>query len=554
MKVMMMIMAALCINAAVSASASVQSIRVMLPPRPTAVMKNIVKLFARQVSSRCSARTRIGGKAELTIELALKSGIGAEGFTITDAAPDRIRITASDERGLLYGVGKLLHSSRYDQGGFTPGTWRGSSKPEGSFRAIYAATHFMNYYEAAPSEEIADYLADLALWGANAVVVTFPTWDFTGLDDPRAQKNLKQIRRALMDAKSIGLQVGLIQCPNQGYSTAPASVLATKYPDDLHRRGTLGVNCCPSSPEGHSYLTKLYAEIYDACKDIELDYLVLWPYDEGGCGCEQCWPWGAKGFPAISRDVTRLAHQRFPHIKSVLSTWVYDTPPAGEWEGLTQFLAPGNDWLDYIMADSHEDFPRYPLEKGVPGKLPLINFPEISMWGRAPWGGYGANPLPGRFQRLWNETEGKLSGGMPYSEGIYEDINKIICFQFYWQKDRSALDTLREYIAFEYSPDVVTELVKVVKLMEANWLPGNMDDRCLEAFKIVSKVDAQLTPQARSAWRWRIFYLRALLDSEMFQRQGKLEGDVMRDAFQELTVIYHAQNAHTMSVKPPVIP
>ena len=101
---------------------------------------------------------------------------------------------------------------------------------------------------------------------------------------------------------------------------------------------------------------------------------------------------------------------------------------------------------------------------------------------------------------------------------------------------------------------MVTELVKVVKLMEANWLPGNMDDRCLEAFKIVSKVDAQLTPQARTAWRWRIFYLRALLDSEMFQRQGKLEGDVMRDAFQELTRIYHAENAHPMSVKPPIIP
>ena len=52
--------------------------------------------------------------------------------------------------GLLYGVGKLLRSSRFDQGGFMPGGWRGQSVPQGRFRAIYLASHFRNFYEAAP--------------------------------------------------------------------------------------------------------------------------------------------------------------------------------------------------------------------------------------------------------------------------------------------------------------------------------------------------------------------------------------------------------------------
>ena len=80
----------------------------------------------------------------------------------------------------------------------------------------------------------------------------------------------------------------------------------------------------------------------------------------------------------------QAARVRFPGIKSVLSTWCYDTPPAGEWAGLARFLETENGWLDYILADSHTDFPRYPLEHGVPGGLPLLNFPEISMWGRSP--------------------------------------------------------------------------------------------------------------------------------------------------------------------------
>jgi hypothetical protein len=42
-----------------------------------------------------------------------------------------------------------------------------------------------------------------------------------------------------------------------------------------------------------------------------------------------------------------------------------------------------------------------------------------------------------------------------YSEGIYEDINKVICGQSYWDTDRAALDTVSEYAPFEYWPDVV---------------------------------------------------------------------------------------------------
>jgi len=83
---------------------------------------------------------------------------------------------------VLYGVGKLLRDSRYDRGGFTPGPWRGRSAPECPFRALYAATHFMNFYEAAPAEEARRYVEDLALWGVNTVIAHVPTWDFQGFD------------------------------------------------------------------------------------------------------------------------------------------------------------------------------------------------------------------------------------------------------------------------------------------------------------------------------------------------------------------------------------
>ena len=36
----------------------------------------------------------------------------------------------------------------------------------------------------------------------------------------------------------------------------------------------------------------------------------------------------------------------------------------------------------------------------------------------------------------WN-AQNILAGGWPYSEGIYEDIDKVLYGQFYWSPDKS---------------------------------------------------------------------------------------------------------------------
>jgi hypothetical protein len=513
-------------------------------------MDRIAAIASRQIVSRAGIEVKLSGDAAFTITLAADPALPREGFEIADT-PGGVRITGSDEHAVLYGLGKFLRTSRYGAGGFTPGAWRGRSAPQGSFRAIYAATHFNNFYEAAPAEEVNQYLEDLALWGANAVIVHFPTWSFSGYDDPAAQRNLQQTRRLLQAAKSIGMMTGLVQCPNQGFTSAPPGVRAEPNRDEWKRRGNAGINCCPSKPAGQAYLPDVYTRLFAEYRDIGLDYLVCWPYDEGGCGCGACAPWGANAFPALSRRVAALGRTAFPNLKIILSTWLYDVPPAKEWEGLDALLSQDHSWLDAVMCDDHFDFPRYPLDHGVPAGLPLYNFPEISMWGRNPWGAYGANPLPARYEALWKQTGGKLSGGMPYSEGIFEDMNKVVCFQFYWNRDTSAEDTLREYIAFEFSPDVVEEVMESVRLLEASWIERGPKSE--EAFRLLENVDAKLPPRAKGAWRWRLLYLRGLMDSELARNGNKMEGEVLSKACAELTAIYHAESAHP-AVKPRTIP
>jgi hypothetical protein len=64
-------------------------------------------------------------------------------------------------------------------------------------------------------------------------------------------------------------------------------------------------------------------------------------------------------------------------------------------------------------------------------------------------------------------------------------------------------------------------------------------------------VDKKLSPQTRNSWRWRILYLRALLDAELKTNGGK-PNEQCNQAFAELIEIYHAQDANP-AVRPPLV-
>jgi hypothetical protein len=214
-----------------------------------------------------------------------------------------------------------------------------------------------------------------------------------------------------------------------------------------------------------------------------------------------------------------------------------------------------------MVDDYGGKFPQYPLTHGTPGGLPMLNFPEISMYAHAPWGGFGSNPLPKYLQSLWNVTKTKVSGGFPYSEGIYEDINKTMVAQLYWDPDKPTEQTLREYVAFYFSPDVVDPVSRALDTLEHNLQRSRQDadgvtrfvlankDGAEEAFRLISQSDSKLPARVRSSWRWRVVYLRALIDSELVTHQFRVSRKCMA-AFAELTTIYHEQNAWSV-VRPP---
>ncbi len=532
------------------------TVRVVIENPDEPLVLRAFAILKDRIEMRCPAQV-VRAESVGQIILKVSGDLPEEGFRI-DGTGSGVRITGGSPQGLLFGSGKFLRTSRYD-GAFHASPWRGTSMPQGSLRGMYFATHFHNWYHVAPEAEIVRYLEDLALWGVNALEICFPFINLQDWNDPQADVAVGMMRMYARVARDLGLQFGT-GVNNTLFKGVPPHLRATPLPDPTHRRGNSGHPVCPSQPEGLEYIMENTRKLFQHMADAGLDFLVHWPYDEGGCACEKCLPWGCNGFVKVSREITQLGREFFPGLKSILSTWMFDTPPEGEWQGLSDVLANDKSWVDYILADSHEEFPHYPLDIGTPGKLPLLNFPEISMWGNWPWGGVGANPLPDRYQRLWDQVKHVVQGGFPYSEGIYEDMNKVVVAQFYWDRDRSAQATLAEYVVYEFGPEVMQDCLALVEILEAaagcSYTKQPVDPKKIRlAYEMAEGIKRRLPSWAGQSWRWELVYLRAVLDQERFVKGG-LETPPAEEALSRLIEIYHCQmetdDPYHHRVRPPL--
>jgi len=458
---------------------------------------------------------------EMRIELCVDESLGKkEGYCISGAGLDW-KICGSDIPGLYYGIGKFLHTAKWTDADFTPCPPTGFQCPACSYRIIYFSVHNYNWFHTASKEELEAYFEELVLWGYNGIHCIIPVMNLNSFEDELLYDSVRKSRELFIMAKKFGMYTSFGVNPNQGIKSSPHEFDADpSFDPNGNIRGNAGRNLCPAIPGALAHLREIWINMYKQYADLELDFIQFWPYDEGGCGCEKCRPWGANGYLNLCIKAREEALKFFPNARFVIAAWIFDKPDdQGEYAGLYQRLKGDVSWADYIMVDAHDAYPRYPLEHPV--IKPVINFPEISMWKLYPWGGFGANPMPKRFQKIWDSAKRILDGGQPYSEGIYEDIQKVQFACYYWEPDRHYSDILKEYINYEYSPEYQDEILRLMELIEENHVAVGYGgeprlETALEAERIARHVDARLSEKRRNAWRWRILYIRAVLDAKRY--------------------------------------
>lgn len=542
-------------------------VQVSPPGQASLIMKHTASIFATRIAEHSGARVVDGNSRALKVVLRIDQNIGKEGFRIEDG-DGGVKITGNDERGLLYGVGKFLRTSSYNKYGIEPGKWRGVSVPEKPIRGIYFATHFYNYYQTAPIKEIESYIEDLALWGTNNIMMWFDMHHFKDENDPEGMVFLNRLRQIANAAREVGMGVSFTMTANEGYGESPEE-LRVKLGGS--RGGVYFTDICPSVTGGQEYIVKIRTNFFNRIKDLQPEFVCIWPYDQGGCGCKECMPWGSNGFIKISKILSKLTRRMLPGSKIILSTGDFD---AIERKSLNEVLAKDKSWIDVILEE-HADESYNAGYESAPGNLPVVRFPEISMYNTFPWGGFGATPVPMQIKKSFDNKFGKyVVGGFPYSEGIFEDINKVVCGQLFWDSSQPLDNILKEYASYEFASEFADSLVSVIHILEQNhhwrWWPEMLNDVKLtldwfpckgaklqedpgaeHGYTIMQSVDRKLPDRVKSSWRWRTLYIRTMLDAEL-KANGGSPNENCNEGFRELAKIYHTSAKSDPCLRPPV--
>ena len=402
-----------------------------------------------------------GRTPEYSIELSLDPTLPENGFLIK-REKEKVFLSAKDLASLFCGSGTLLHGDERADG------FHAMKKP---FRGIYFATHFDNYYCRASETELEEYIADLALWGFNVLVFWHDMHHFESWEAPSAKAHRERLFFLAECAGKCGMKVVSLHLANEGPMDVKTSLRARKLPGIYSRGGWYDSQICPSLPEGRKELEAHFQKVIrDFLLPLKPDHVILWPYDQGGCQCENCSPWGGNGFIKASSCFAELLKKQLPGCGIIFSTWFMD---AGETALLAEAIRKGVLPCSYLTIEQEHRALNTLLPE--PEDISIIGFPDISMR-MNPWGGWGMDPQPTALQKEWDECKTCRQGGYLYSEGIFDDINKIIFSQFYcW--DRDAGETVRLYGSYMCGEKYADAFTEMIYAMEENAYAVRIDPR-----------------------------------------------------------------------------
>lgn len=501
-------------------------------------------LLAKEIQKRCGPVAAGPSPFVITVRHTQEPG-----FSVM-AGADSVLIEGND---LMAGIGSFLRQCSFAKGLLTCPMGSYAETPDMDLRGMYLASHFANYYECAPLEEIDGLLEDMVLWGCNAVQVWFDMHQYMGFADPDAQKQIGRLRHIQKTANSLGMKFGLTCLANEGYADSPE-----EYRVRVKNPGNYGTEMCPSIPEARRLIADNLAQAATAFDNVDIFW--IWPYDQGGCWCSDCVPYGGNGYIKAVREIIPRYRELFPRCEIWLSAWKMDyfRGNEGEIAGLNGFLAsPEAEAVAGVITGQDEYDLQTELDRRPP-HIPLAAFPEISMYGSFPWGGYGANILTGFNARVWDLMKDRVSACWPYSEGYYEDAAKFQYLAYMWDKSRSADDVLAEYSGWFFSTKTTGAFRELADILEAShrrtgWNVSGDLSRSARALELVRQMERQLPPWSRNSLRFRLLECRCAIDS-ILAEGSPTDKEVQRrlaPLCRQITRLCSLQKSH---LKPPPFP
>jgi hypothetical protein len=416
-----------------------------------------------------------------------------EGFHLfaqeTGMAPV-VWVAGADPRGALYGVGHLLRQIEWGKDRLSLTTPLDvTTSPVSAIRGHqlgYRST--ANSWDAWTVPQFELYIRELALFGINSV-------ENIPFQDDRKNPLMKVPRRE-MNRQLAGI------CARYGldyWVWTPASF-------DLNDR---------------QQRERLLAAFDELFRDVPVLHGVFFPGGDPGDNPPE-------PVLAFLEEIARHMRPLHPGAKVWLSMQGFSPRKA---EVVYQYLdRQVPEWFGGIVAGpSSPPIPeiRRRLPKGVRLRLyPDITHNKICQYEVPEWdqayaltlGREAVNPRPAEYAAIHNRYAAMSDGFISYSDGVHDDVNKIIWSALAWDPSRAVRDILLEYSRLHFGPAMAEEASDGILALERNWRGPLLHNGGVETTLLFWRNLEQKAPQLASNWRWQMCLLRANYDAYVRRR------------------------------------
>ncbi len=506
---MMSSLAILLLGCAPLAALDLHSAHIVPAPGLTGPEKKAVEMLAHEVKARTGLDWS-AGSVPVNIRHATGSG-PAEGFRLRVSA-DSVEIQGNDERGTLFGVGRFLRELRMTKGAAEVASGLDiRTTPKFPLRGHQIGYRpKVNTYDAWTPEVFEQYLRDLVVFGVNAIELIPPRSD----DRDQSPHFLLPKIEMMAEMSRIIAEYGL-----QVWVWYPA--MDKNYTD----------------PKTVEFALKEWGDVFRKLPRIDAVFV---PGGDPGSTPPQ------PLMDLLEKEAVVLRHTH-PKAQMWVSPQGFDRPQFAEF---LQLVGKQPAWLNGIVYGPWTSMPIAELRSKVPARYPIRLYPDITHnflceypvpdWDTAfaaTEGRESINPRPVDHANIFRLMSSHSGGFITYSEGVNDDVNKMLWSGLGWDPDAQVMSLLREYSRYFIGPAFEDQFAQGLLGLEKNWrgpLAANaMVDQTLLQFRAMERA---ATPQMLRNWRFQQVLYRAYYDAYIRRRllyESSLEQQAMdhlRDA------------------------
>jgi hypothetical protein len=508
---------------------------VVPPPGATAREKLAAAMLVEEVEKRAGVRWTVAGRATGVPAIRFSRGaMPAEGYALkTDARG--ATITASSERGMLFGAGRLLRELRWAR-------WK-VDLPEGL--AITTAPRYAlrghqlgyrpktNSYDGWNVAQWEQYIRDLAAFGANAVELIPPRSD-DAADSPHfplpPMRMMTEMSR-LLDAYGLDVWIWYPALDKDYTTTAAVDKAVAEWAEVFRQLPRVDAVFVPGGDPGHTQPRVLMA---------------------------------------LLEKQTRSLRRFHPKAGMWVSPQGFSKEWMDEFLGILRGQQP--TWLAGVVFGPQIRMSLPELRAAVPARYPIRHYPDITHsihcqypvpeWDvayAATEGRETINPRPTDQAAIFRLLQPHTIGFLTYSEGCNDDVNKTVWSMLGWDPETPVDEILRQYSRFFLGEAYTASFAQGLLALERNWrgpLAANAGVyKTLDAFQSLERAAA---PATRANWRFqqalyrayydgytraRLIYESDLEDQAMIRLRRAVPADVLR-AFDEAEAILDSSAEH----------